>query len=62
MQDIKQSQKKVSRDYLRARHLNPLLEQGIVLKKYPNKPKHPKQKYYLSDYGKEVLQAIQGEH
>ena len=42
--------------------LNPRLEEGIVLMKYPDKPKHPKQKYYLSDYGKELLQAMQGEH
>ena len=62
MQEIKQSQKKVSRDFLRVRHLNPLLDQGIVLMKYLDKPKHPKQKYYLSDYGKEILQVIQGEH
>jgi len=62
MQEIKQSQKKVSRDFLRVRHLNPLLDQGIVLMKYMDKPKHPKQKYYLSDYGKEILQVIQGEH
>lgn len=62
MQELKQSQNLVSRDFLRVRHLNPLLEQGIILMKYPDKPKHPKQKYYLSDYGKEILQAIQGEH
>jgi ATP-dependent DNA helicase RecG len=62
MQEIKQSQHLVSRDFLRVRHLNPLLDQGIVLMKYPDKPKHPKQKYYLSDYGKKVLEAMQGEH
>ena len=62
LQEIKKSQNLVSRDFLRVRHLNPLLEDGIVLMKYPDKPKHPKQKYYLSDYGKEVLQAIPKEH
>jgi ATP-dependent DNA helicase RecG len=61
MKEIMQKQKKVSRDFLRVRHLNPLLRQGVVLMKYPDKLKHPYQKYYLSDYGKEILQSIQGE-
>ncbi|MDD3535031.1 MAG: putative DNA binding domain-containing protein [Candidatus Cloacimonetes bacterium] len=61
MKEIMQNQSKINRDYLRVRHLNPLLRQGIVLMKYPDKPKHPMQKYHLSDYGSIVLQTIQGE-
>jgi len=59
IQEITQRQNLVNRNNLRKRHLNPLLEQGIVLMEYPDKPKHPKQRYYLSEYGKEVLQALQ---
>ncbi len=49
----------VGRDYLRIKHLRPLLEHGIVKMQYPNNPNHPRQRYYLSEYGKEVLQALQ---
>jgi hypothetical protein len=62
MQRLRKELNLGSRYNLRTKHIYPLLEQGILLMSYPDKPKHPKQKYYLSDYGKEVLQAIQGEH
>ena len=49
----------INRSYFRKKHLKPLLEQGIVLMEYPDIPKHPEQRYYLSKLGKEVLQALQ---
>lgn len=62
MQNLRKELNLGSRYNLRTKHIYPLLDRGIILLKYPDKPKHPKQKYYLSDYGKEILQAIQGEH
>ena len=57
--EIVQSQKLVNRNHIRMRHIKPLLEQGILLMEYPDKTSHPKQRYYLSELGKEVLQALQ---
>lgn len=62
MQNLRKELNLGSRYNLRTKHIYPLLDRGILLLKYPDKPKHPKQKYYLSDYGKEILQAILGEH
>jgi len=62
MQSLRKELNLGSRYNLRTKHIYPLLERGILLMSHPDKPKHPKQKYYLSDYGKEVLQAIQGEY
>ncbi len=36
-------------------YLNPALNEGYILKLYPNHPRHPKQKYYLTEKGKELL-------
>lgn len=37
-------------------YLVPSMEAGWVEPLYPNQPKHPKQKYRLTEQGKEVLQ------
>jgi ATP-dependent DNA helicase RecG len=62
MQNLRKKLNLGSRYNLRTNHIRPLLERGILMMSFPEAPKHPKQKYYLSDYGKEVLQVIQGEH
>lgn len=36
-------------------YLNPALEAGLVEPLYPNQPKHPKQKYRLTEQGKALL-------
>ena len=62
MQSLRKELNLGSRYNLRTKHIHPLLESGILLMNYPDKPKHPKQKYYLSDYGKEILHTFQGVH
>nr|HPI26398.1 ATP-binding protein [Candidatus Cloacimonadota bacterium] len=62
MQNLRKKLNLGSRYNLRTNHIRPLLERGILMMSFPEAPKHPQQKYYLSDYGKEVLQVIQGEH
>jgi ATP-dependent DNA helicase RecG len=37
-------------------YLNPSMEAGLVEALYPNLPKHPKQKYRLTEKGRTVLQ------
>ena len=37
-------------------HLNPSIEAGLVEPLYPNQPKHPRQKYRLTEQGKALLQ------
>ena len=34
------------------------MEQGLVAMLYPDKPKHPKQKYYLTEKGKACLDYL----
>ena len=34
-------------------YLNPAIEAGLVAPLYPENPKHPKQKYHLTEKGKE---------
>lgn len=36
-------------------YLAPALEEGLISMKYPKKPKHPGQKYMLTEKGKELL-------
>ncbi len=37
-------------------YLNPSIEVGLVEPLYPNQPKHPRQKYRLTEQGKALLQ------
>ena len=36
-------------------YLNPAIEDGYVLRAYPDKPKHPNQRYYLSEKGLKLV-------
>ena len=40
-------------------YFNPAIEQGYIEMLYPDKPHHPKQKYYLIEKGKNLLDTIQ---
>ena len=40
-----------SRRYVREKMLVPAIEQGLVLMEHPDSPRHPKQRYYLSEKG-----------
>lgn len=51
-----------SRSYFKKHYIDPAFELGLVAMLYPDKPKHPKQKYYLTEKGKEVLIALQKQH
>ena len=48
-----------SRSYFKKHYIDPAFESGLIALLYPDKPKHPKQKYYLTEKGKEVLKALQ---
>ena len=37
-------------------YLNPSMEAGLVEPLYPDQPKHPKQKYRLTEQGKALLE------
>lgn len=43
------------RPTFRTNYLHPALEEGFIAPLYPNQPSHPKQKYRLTDKGKELL-------
>lgn len=45
--------------YFKKKVIYPAFELGLIAMLYPDKPKHPKQKYYLTEKGKEVLKALQ---
>ena len=36
-------------------YLKPAIEEGYVLRAYPDKPKHPNQRYYLSEKGLKLV-------
>ena len=40
-----------SRRYIHEVMLTPAIDGGYVLRSYPDKPSHPKQRYYLSEKG-----------
>lgn len=44
------------RPTFRTNYLHPALNEGYVTPLYPEQPSHPKQKYYLTDKGKELLE------
>ena len=48
-----------SRPYFKKHYINPAIELGLVNMQYPENQNHPKQKYYLTEKGKEVLKALQ---
>ena len=37
----------------------PAIREGLIAMLYPDKPRHPKQKYYLTEKGKELLKIIE---
>ena len=47
-----------SRETLELLYLNPALEKGLVKMLYPNSPRHPKQKYLLTDKGCKILELL----
>ena len=44
------------RENFLSNYLNPSMEAGLVEPLYPDQPKHPKQKYRLTEQGKALLQ------
>ena len=38
------------------KYITPALEEGLVSMKYPDNPKHPKQKYMLTEKGRKILE------
>ena len=44
-----------SRSFVQMKMLKPAIEQGFVNRSFPDKPKHPKQRYYLSEKGLKLV-------
>jgi ATP-dependent DNA helicase RecG len=53
---------RTNRTKFRDQVLNPLLEAGLVEMTIPDKPRSSKQKYRLTEKGRQVLAAIQEEN
>lgn len=45
------------RDNFLNTYLNPALKGGLIIQTHPENPKHPKQKYRLTDKGRELLKG-----
>lgn len=39
-------------------YLNPSMDANLVEPLYPEQPRHPKQKYHLTEIGKELLEQL----
>ena len=42
-------------------YFTPAIQQGYVTMLYPDKPRHPRQKYYLTEKGKELLKLLKSQ-
>jgi len=47
-----------SKDHFKKQFLNPAIEAGLVSMTYPDNPRHPQQKYYLTELGLKVLKLL----
>lgn len=43
------------------KYINPALEQEILAMEFPNKPRTPKQRYFLTDKGILILHSLEDE-
>lgn len=50
-----------SKDHFKKQFLNPAIEAGMVSMTHPDNPRHPQQKYYLTELGLEVLKLLNAE-
>lgn len=50
-----------SRPYFKKHYLDPAVELDLVTMTHPDNPKHPKQKYYLTYKGKELLKMLEAQ-
>ena len=48
-----------SRQYFRKAFIEPAIKDGLLVMLYPDNPHHPKQKYYLTEKGKDLLKALE---
>ena len=53
--EIMESMKLKDKTYFLDKYLYPAIEEGYVEQQYPESPKHPKQKYMLTEKGKALL-------
>ena len=58
MCDIQRKLNIASRSLVHTTMLTPAIEQGYVLRAYPDKPNHPKQSYYLSEKGLKNVKLV----
>ena len=50
-----------SPSYFKKKVIYPAIKDGLIAMLYPDKPHHPKQKYYLTDKGKELLKTLEAQ-
>ena len=55
MEELMKKLNMTSRRYVRVNILNPAIDGGYVLRSSPDKPNHPKQRYYLSEKGLKLV-------
>ena len=48
-EDLMQQLQMTDRKYVQANYIKPLIDAGLLVLKYPDKPKHPKQKYICKE-------------
>ena len=48
----------LSKRLFRMQYINPGIEIGLIAMTYPETPRHPKQKYYLTEMGLKVLNML----
>ena len=57
---LKPLYEKKSNTLLKDKVIYPLIKLGLVAQTHPETPRHPKQKYYLTELGKAMLKYING--
>ena len=48
----------ISRQYFSKAYIRPAFNIGLIAMLFPDNQRHPKQKYYLTERGKEVLESL----
>ncbi len=59
--DIRESFKLKDRRRLRETYINPALNDGLIEMTIPDKPRSSRQKYRLTEKGREMLEALEKE-
>lgn len=50
-----------SSSFFKKKVIYPAIKEGLIAMLYPDKPRHPKQKYYLTEKGKGLLKLLEAQ-